>query len=67
MSIRFQQLALILGTATFLFLGSRVCSRLLAQRRPHRCQATIIPNLLNLPNQAKATKPRLRVRLLPKS
>ena len=34
MSTRFQQLALILGAATVIFLGSRVCSRLLAQAPP---------------------------------
>ena len=34
MSMRFQKLALILGAATVIFLGSRVCSRLLAQAPP---------------------------------
>ncbi len=34
MSMRLQKLALILGAAIVLFLGSRVCSRLLAQAPP---------------------------------
>ena len=67
MSRRFRQLAWILGAATVLFVGSRVCSRLLGRPRPHRCPAIIIPNLPNLPSQLEATKPRLEVRQVPKS
>ena len=68
MNMRFRQLAMILGAAMVIFLGSRVCNRLLRRHRPHRyrCQAAIIPNLANLPNQVETTKSWPEVRLVPK-
>ena len=65
MSKRFRQWALILGAATVIFLGSRVCSRLLAQAPPPPAPGSELT--FPAPPAERRPSPGREVRLVPKS